>query len=97
MDLTSSTCTSRHEESDYPIIRQFLAQQEYMNNYLITDENFVHVPEHNDPVAVQDNSIIQEYLYTAINNYISSFGLTPVALAIFLLPTAAAGNSLHHS
>ena len=65
-----------------------------MNNYLITTHDFIDVPEHDNPVAVQDKPITREYLSTAMTNYLASLGLSPVAPAVVSTPTATGRNSL---
>lgn len=86
-----------YKESDDPLTRQLLAQQDYMNNYLITDSNFVQFLEHDKFITVQDSPITQDYLYTAMINYLANFGPSPVSPAIAATPAVTSGKSLHHS
>ena len=40
---------------------------------MITDDDFVHSPEHDNSIAVQDNTITQEYLANAMTYYFANF------------------------
>lgn len=59
-----------------------------MNNYLISDGDFVHVTKHNDPVVVQDNPITHKFISTAMTNYLDSLSFPPVAPDFIEIPTA---------
>ena len=65
---------SCYEAPDDPHIRQLRSQQAYMNNYLITNGGFTFIPEHVQPVAIQDNHISTDYLVSAMSSYLATSG-----------------------
>ena len=60
------------------------------HNYSITNGIFIHVLEHDDTIAVQDNHISQDYVVNAMSNYLANFSPPPPPPADATLPSAAA-------
>ena len=60
-----------------------------MNYYLLTNGGFTFVPEHDNPVAVQDNPITKDYLVDAMSTYLENFG-PPLAASATAAPAVAA-------
>ena len=56
---------------------------------MLTDGNFIFVPQHNDHAAVCDNPISQEYLVDAMSNYLANFGPLPDTSVVAAPPSVA--------
>ena len=83
---------SCYEAPDDPDIRQIQSQQAYMNNHLITNGSFTFVPNHVQPVAIQDNLISTDYLVDAMSSYLATSGslsATSVSATLVALETVA--------
>ena len=66
-----------------------------MHNYLLTGDDFTFVPAHDNPVAIQENTVTQEYLVNAISTYLENFGPSLAASVVTAPPTVTAIDPAH--